>query len=297
MTVERIEPETLAAFLEGRLEPGERDRVLRIIAEHPEAYEVFADAAAAVADMADERRGIAPIAARRGRPRWRWMIPAAAAAGLAAIALWPRGERPLPLALASRLRIVEVPGDGSLAARLGAEWDQPGWSVTRGEGTSLLESDRVFRLGARATDVELAIRARDSSAVVSLGEETARLLAGVEGGAAAAGLYRALTASGVRTSLADRYQAVEAIRALTNGSPWFDLGAWVEAARVALAAGQRAFLVNEAGELRRLQARLLDMPNGGEAAALLDELARSAEAGELERSRELLGRIILIAGR
>ena len=45
MSDERIDPEMLAEFLEGRLAPAERERVLQALAESPEAYADFIEAA------------------------------------------------------------------------------------------------------------------------------------------------------------------------------------------------------------------------------------------------------------
>src|SRR5687768_8019818 len=197
MNPERIDAETLAAFLDGKLEASERARVLRILAENPEASEAFADAAHAVAALNTDAEGrsdaaVVPIARAVRRRGWLVAIPALIAAGIAAVVVLPRlGDNDLaPAALAARLTTVPGPGDGSLAGRFGAEWDQPGWSVTRGEGSEVPAPSRAFRLGARATDVEIALRAQDTTALRLVAADLVRLVSGVDGGNAAAAQYQ-----------------------------------------------------------------------------------------------------------
>jgi ferric-dicitrate binding protein FerR (iron transport regulator) len=92
MSAERIDAETLAAFLDGKLEPAERERVLRILAEQPEEYEVFVDAAHIAARLERSTRTGGAEARRvsgatRRYPRAKWTVPLAIAASVAAIAL------------------------------------------------------------------------------------------------------------------------------------------------------------------------------------------------------------------
>src|SRR5687768_3876572 len=105
MSRERIDHETMAAFLDGRLAGAERERVLRVIAAHPEEYEVFADAARVAAEP--HRREVVPL-----ESRWRRMdrrliaIPLLAAAGLAGILLARGRAVPGPVELAGPLTVV-----------------------------------------------------------------------------------------------------------------------------------------------------------------------------------------------
>ena len=303
MSTERIDPEVLAAFLEGKLEPAERQRVLRVVAENPEEYEVFADAARVQAEL--EGTGVASVVDLRTRtPRRRWAIaiPALIAAGLATLAIWPwvSGKAGLsPIALAGPLHIVDVPGDGSLARRLGTAWDQPGWSITRGGASDVIEPARAFRLGVRATDVELALGARDSLAARTVGTELAELATGIEGGAAAAELYRGIIARGAAAPAAERRAAVEALRGLLQQSVWFDLGAWIEAARIAVTAGRLEFVRDRIAALQRLKTSLGARPEAerGPLLGMLFELDARVGKGETDAIQEQLTRIIVTAGR
>lgn len=304
MTREHIEHETLAAFLDGRLEPAERERVLRILAENPEEYEVFADAARVAAEM----RGpaVVPIESRqRNANRWRVVVPVLVAAGLAAVAIAPRLLREgalSPAELASRLTVVSQPGAGSLAAKLGASWDQPGWSVMRGNAVEVTDSARAFRLGARATDVEIAIRAEDSTALGAVGEELVDLLGGVDAGAASAAQFRRIVEFGASASESDRTEAARSLRALMGQSVWFDLGAWTEAARVAALAGNEGDLRSLADPLRGIIDRMTeDVTQVRNAVyprleALKIELAAPSEQNRQD-ILQLLTHVIVAAGR
>jgi hypothetical protein len=304
MSAERIDAETLAAFLDGKLEPAERERVLGILAENPEEYETFSDAAHAAATLAGT--SVTPIEThRRGRP-WRVAIPALVAASIVtAVVVLPRldGRGTSPVDLAGRLKVVTVPGDGSLAARLGADWDQPGWSVTRGGGTDIVEPARAFRIGARAMDAEVALRAGDTTALKLVGTELVNLIAGLDGGAVAAAQYRSILDAGTETSDTDRLMAAEAAAVLLEESPWFDLGAWSEAVRLAALAGDREFLVRSAGPLEEIVTRIEAAPAGDrvEMLHLLREvqmaLAGITAAIDLDSLSALVNRVMAAGGR
>jgi hypothetical protein len=201
--------------------------------------------------------------------------------------------------LAAGFKVVDVPGDGSMAGRLGAAWDQPGWSVTRGAGDDVVDDPRGFRLGVRATDVEIAIQARDSVALRPVAVELSALASGVDGGATVAAVYRRLLERGVSAPVSVREEAVSALRALVDESPWFDLGVWVEAARVALSAGQEEFVRENRAAVPAIIDRLSARPPDGshEIVVLLREIERALEAGEIARIRERLHRILVLAGR
>src|SRR3954467_10002169 len=83
-----IDPETMAALLDGRLSSAEREALLRRMEADPDAIAMLADAAAAAAaeDAADGAR-VVPLR-RRGplaTPARRWLL----AAAIAALALVP----------------------------------------------------------------------------------------------------------------------------------------------------------------------------------------------------------------
>ena len=301
MNSERIDPETLAALIDGRLDATERARVLAELAAHPEEYEVFADAVRGSAGLATT----APVARLlRGR-RWVVAIPALAAAGIAAVVLWPRWTgRPAstPVELASRLHLVSTTGPGSLQARLGPGWDQPGWAMTRGDAGDLVESAREFRIGVRAIDVELAFGARDSIALAEAGEELLGLLGSSQGGDGLADRFRRLLESGVDQAGRARAEAAEALRQHLDDSPWFGLGAWTEAARLALAAGDDPGLAGIRSALRDLIRSLERLAvDTSELTQLLRRLDTSLGSVQTPEERSRAGRLIhdvvVVAGR
>src|SRR5688572_18754440 len=254
MSRERIDHETMAAFLDGKLAGAERERVLQVIAAHPEEYEVFADAARAAAEL---RGGdVVPIESRQRSGGWKVAIPLVAAAGLAAVLLTRDGGTPLPGDLAGSLSVVPAPGAGSLSAALGPSWDQPGWTVMRGSAPDVAEAARAFRLGVRATDVEIAVRAGDPTALSIVGGELIELVGAVDAGAASAAQYRAIVTAGPGASESERKDAAEALRSLLGKSVWFDVGAWVEAARVAAMAGHRGGFRSIAASVGGVSARV-----------------------------------------
>lgn len=263
MGSERIDPETLAALLDGRLEGAERERVLRSIAENPDDYQTFADAAYVTAELDRKAATATPILRVRPRPRWLMVAaPAAIAAGLTALAVGVfRGREFSPTDLVRSLQVVTTPGNRSLAMRLGENWDQPGWSVTRGERPDVIEPAQAFRLGARATDVEIAVRAQDTTALRLVAADLIQLASGIDGGGPAAVMYQQVIDQGVLHESSARKDASNALSALMGDSPWFELGVWAEAARIASSAGQVGFLRDNARTLDRLIERLRALPS------------------------------------
>jgi len=297
MSPERIDAETLAAFLDGKLDATERARVERILAEHPEEYDVFSDAAHVRDRLGENVRSIG--SARRRR--WLLAVPATLAAGIALALVLPRLRSPLsPRDLAGRLNLVAVPGNGSLAMRLGASWDQPGWSVTRGPGggPDVTERARAFRVGARATDVEIAFGAQDTSALRLVGADLIGLLGGIDGGGPVAALYQRVLDQGSAASVGDRKAAIDALAAMLDNSPWYQLGAWVEAARVALLSDQPRFLTDHRAELSGLVSKLNAPPAsaGADLMVLLHQLDSGLAKGQALQMSAVIRRIIVAAG-
>lgn len=222
-------------------------------------------------------------------------VPAALAAGIAAVVVISRLESRVltPRGLAAGISLGTAAGPGSLAARLGNTWDQPGWSVTRGTGQELEDAARTFRLGARATDVELALSALDTTALRLVGEDLVELLAAMDAGAPAAALYRRVLDRG---GGAEHESAAGALDDMVGDSTWFKLGALVEAMRVAGVAGGTEFMRMQRKALGVLMTELAARPSG-EVVRLLEELqARLAEPNS-EAVNGLLRRIIQAAGR
>jgi hypothetical protein len=183
------------------------------------------------------------------RARWtvhrRWY---AAAAGIAAIAVgsW----------LFARLReLGSDPADGgkllaSAGVRLPPGWDGQPWTATRGATEPLSADARAARLGARLTDLEVAVAARDSGAAVIAGD-IAFLLSGIDASGPLTTIYEAVRrragepADQLTPLLEDGRDAV----ARLAGAESVALGTWAEAARLAAATRNVGFFRSPATRL------------------------------------------------
>jgi hypothetical protein len=99
---------------------------------------------------------------------------------------------------------------------------------------------------------------------------------------------------------AERFAAADSLRALAGEhAAWFDLGAWVEAARLAMLAGQLDFVRDRLAGLQRLKTSLGARPES-ERGILLRRLF-ALEAGLRKRDadsiREQLALLIASGGR
>lgn len=240
------EAERIAALLDGRLPPSERDRLLAELARSEEGREVLALAALALEEDVEVRAGGPPPAAvasptpvararRVGRP---WLV--AAALVLAIGSLWwsrlsPRGEN----AMESPVLALAAPNDGlPMAARVAP------WEATRGGVTALDDRRRAARVGVLLTDLELALRSGDSVAV-RYANEIVALVSDVPASGPVVGLVTQVTQQ--PTSAAVQLQRMSAAdEALSTLLPAeiVALGRWGEAARVAELRLDSAFFAN-----------------------------------------------------
>ena len=268
MTDERIDAETVAAFLDGRASPREREAVLLALTRSKEAYADFLEAAA----VHRELTGASVPAPSLGEPkhestgapsgiawrssRWRF-VPLLAAAGIAAVVVGrlSTGERaPRAIQIVQQTRLTSDSGPGVLAF-LGDSWNQPGWSVSRGSDAAASTRARAFRAGARYAGLELASQVADSAAVIEATRSLTQLLDGIEAGAPMASRFREFASRPDFGGSAPRAEAAAQLRSLTGAEVWFDLGAWTEAARLSVAARQVRFFAPDggaSGELRRI---------------------------------------------
>lgn len=310
MTDERVDPETLAAFLDGTLPPGEREQVLTVLARGGEPYEDFMDAAALLGVLAPElpelqATSAADARARRGAlfgpqrsRRLRTFAPFLAAAGIAGIMVVSRGRDGSDAA-----HVVDVvrtipghapAGPGSVSRALGEDWSRAGWPAVRGGERTAESRARAFRMGVRSAQLELALAMGDGAAVVPSAAAAARLAAGVEGGGPVAARIEGLARSGTAASESERRRTWTELRELAGAPEWFDAGAWTEAARLAALGGRADFFAPGGAapeELDRLLAAVEILPASERQAAapIVDPLrglrqrrvASPADAGAL----------------
>jgi len=242
-----FDPETLAAFLDGKLAGAERDRVLQLLAESDQWYEVMVEASQVSAELARSaptwlskrpwNRRLPLRLANRGAWRRQAVFGGAViAAGLATVVV-----------LSERRGGVDGIGDSAqlviderLRAGRAAEW-----GAARGNDAALSTRARAFRVGVQFADLELAARMRDSANVQSLSASIADLTKVVPTGGATASRVRYLGRNGsLPVSSNERQDVASELRSLV-GELWFDLGAWSETARRAAHAGQLQYF--EAG--------------------------------------------------
>lgn len=241
MTNERVDDETMAAFLDGTLSASERARVLRMLSESPDAYEDFVETAA----VAHAVRDAAPsgLVASRTPVRWRLTTRAAvsllAAASIVGIAFLTQREGGAdPMTMARSLALAEQEGPGALDRSLGTGWDQPPWSTLRGATGAAVGRGLAARLGVRAVQLEAAATARDSVAHRRVAASLVELLSQVEGSGPLAGRV----AGALAESAADRAALSAQLRRLSGGEVAFDFGAWIEVLQLATrtSVGRRA---------------------------------------------------------
>jgi hypothetical protein len=252
-----IDPERLAALLDGRLPAAERRAVLDQLAASEPAAEAYVDALAVLSELepaqnADDprARGIASERLRWRHPPKRWL---AIAALLAGVALAP--------SLITRLRRSEQTDPSRVVALLAARnrglpagWDRGPWSSVRGADQPLTASARAVRLGALLVDLELAVRGHDA-ALADIARDISDLLEPVPASGPIAAMYRDLgQRAGVPSDdlIPLLRPAGDAAVRLVGPQP-AQLGAWVEAARIASVRSDTAFF--RAGESRAVLAQ------------------------------------------
>lgn len=296
-----LDDETLAAFLDGRLSPPERARVLRVLAERPEVYADFIEAAQVAAELA----AAAPVAQLAAEPQapdvipitrpvrrpWRGRllaaIPLVAAAGIAGVlVLSPSSDAPSgraepdAIALLQTATAAPAQGTGSISARLGSRWDEPGWSVTRGAESSDASTGTIARIGARVAQLELAARASDTAAYRQVLATLRPLLETVTG----ASLIAARLAELPMVAADERATVVRQLREVAGAPEAFDAGMVLEAARLGIAGENPAFLSIDGAGVRALLATAAALERArpaGDWTATRAQLTSIAELGRV----------------
>lgn len=276
-----VDPERLAALLDGRLDERERAEVLARLAASEEDFEAYVDAIAVTRELeaGDEAEGVTPLRppGRRWwqRPGGHWLAIAAVLAGIAlAPWLWTRASGPDLRDPGRYVALLEAEGAG-----LPAGWDRTPWAVTRGPGDPLTPEARAVRLGVRLTELELAARAGDPAAAALAGEIVA-LLEEVRGAGPVAAIYgevRRRAGEPAETLKPLLEQGRKAV-AQVAGEEMVALGAWAEAARVAAARRDAEFFRSR--ESREMLGRAGGLPGVGEPArAAVGRIRAALEGG------------------
>jgi hypothetical protein len=280
VTEDPIDPEKLAAFLDGTLSEAERAEVLRQLARSRRAFETLAGAAAILSEIDEGSKAV-----RRGswlRPvpgSSRWLVQRAAIVVLPMVVVATVMALAIPGLRSYNADAVVLAGivlpvtSRSPAAVLSETWHESPWSGARG-GTERVDA---FRLGARVMTLELAWQ-YDTGVADTLRDEIVDMLTNVDGAALIAARYGELSA---QSSGSDRRTALEDLRETLLDSPWFDLGVWTQAALFAVGAKNAAFF--ETGESRRTLRGLVSRLSSGEGSPSIAPVALDQIKGLIRR--------------
>ena len=322
-----IDPEELAAFIDGRLEGDRRRLMIERLADDEDAYDLYdevirvreelrwaADGGAAEATAVVEPQPRRSVEGSPGEPssvvrlpertsssRFGWSgagwLAAAAALAVAVLVGWlllrPRG----PVAGSSELLArFESSTLGPHAAAVALE--TLGRTFRSGDPLPPEERAASFRLGVRAFDLALAAEARDAKLTADWFEEIDRLLDAVSFGFTYQGAYQQLgqdlAAGASPQSLRRRIANAEADLDRDLDQPYFAFGRWVEAVRIAAVTGDRRFLASRPAR-RPLRHFLESRPSPAVAerlATVSRELERGAASADLEAVAEALEAVI-----
>ncbi|HEU0016280.1 MAG TPA: hypothetical protein VFQ45_21555 [Longimicrobium sp.] len=239
MTNAEIDPERLAALLDGRLSGRDRDAVVEQLAASEEMLAVYADAVAVSgAEEGNAARTGDPVRVTPLRVRRRW-VPRAAAlaavlAGLVAAPWQWNRMRAAPPGPGRFAVLLERSGGG-----LPADWESRPWSSTRGAGDGLSENARAARLGALQVDLRVAVAAGDRPAAELLLAQIQGHLDNMPSGGLAADPYRRLQSGEGEAAplLKDGEQTVADL----VPADWLRAGAWAEGASLAARRGDARY--------------------------------------------------------
>ena len=281
-----IDVDLIAAFIDGRLTPAERERALHLLTHSDEAFEIFADALRVQGDAAGAK--VLPIVVapswRRLR-RWSVVVPAVAAAALL-IAVLPRlrgshGERAFaPHAEAIVGQLAQRPDLLRMAATNG--WEQRDWSVMRGASSALADSARDFRLGVRTVDLQVAVAIDDRQLADRLTAEMLGWIGPLQFSQVVASKYTDLraeiaSAQARERIVGDASQAEAKLGELLD-SFWFGFGKWCAGGELAARGHLGAFFQSNltAGVIR-------DALEVGRGKLAQDDVAALRQAAALAR--------------
>jgi hypothetical protein len=245
----RIDDERMSALLEGKLHGDQRDELLKELAASDDDYDVFAETASVLRELEDAEAGVVRLPDRKGTPAWvRW---GAIAAVLAAIALVPVlasrgwGAAGDPVRLAALAGVPEELPEG---------WREDRWSMKRG-GESSVGDAQAAQAGAFLVDLVVAVEARDTADTRLLAVQ-ARARFDRRSGSAAPLSQIAARAGAPADSLRPLVAQASERLAERLGEDHLRLGAWVEAARLAVRQRNEAFFRDAAGAVLTRAKRL-----------------------------------------
>jgi hypothetical protein len=286
LTNERIEPETLAAFLDGTLSARDRERLVRAAAQGGAAYEQLIEAQALLYDgvAAEEATPLTvPVASEppsRGRSspsgRWwasgtTWKLSAflAAASILGIVIVQRRAGLPDSSPTTGTVQhVMALAAGADPDSAFGAGWHQIDWSITRGPSQSVGDGVYAFRLGVRFVDLAVALSSNDTSVRRMLSRTLVALATSAETGSPVATRIEALSGADTRPTAEEVSSVGDDLRTLVIHPAAYDAAVWTESARAGARANQATFFAPDGKpmrELRRIIAELEALPLPGPA--------------------------------
>ena len=300
---DEFDPDLVAAFIDGRLSGAERERVVRLLADSEEAFEIYADAVRARRDLHAD--AIVPFPAARPvpirRPRWLTAGAPLAAAAALLIAVLPRVLSNPAATFEMRAESIAQPltDRPQLAMALRSALDEPRWSATRGGVSTFVDSTAALRLGARATDLQVALAVGDRERASRVAAEMVELLDSVNLSDAARAEYgdlrqRITSGDSIGSINTAAATADERLRDFLN-SRWYGIGKWLAAGELA-ARTHSADFFKSSETARFLEAAIRSggfAPDEVEALRQVEGVAKRGIAeNEFETVRETFAKLI-----
>jgi len=238
--IQDLDPDLIAAFIDGKLSGADRDRVVKLLAESEAAFEVYADAVRARDDL--DADAVVSLPARRENRSKRWWMagaPIAAAAALLIVVLPTVQSRRADATLAMRAESIAetLTGRPQLASALGSTWDEGRWSVNRGGGSTVIDSTAALRLGVRATDLQVALAVEDRERAGRIAGEMVEMLGSLNLSGDMSAQYgdlrkRITTGDSIGAIAGAASAADDSLRKFLD-SRWYGVGKWLAAGELA----------------------------------------------------------------
>ena len=270
MNKQTMDPERLAAFLDGRLDASARAAIVEELSHaDPETLIAFGDAASVVYDSARANRK--PWARR---PVLVGVTVLAAAAVFAAVML-PRfsgggANRDGSAQYATLLDSISLQAQPVRVLE-----------VYRGGEAQSTATGLAVRVGAHITDLTVAVKRGDSTAS-GLAARLATECEAIPGGGAAGATYRRLAdalGAGARPT-ADEFRRAAVSAEASAGESSTRIGAWIEAARYAATGRDTAFFASP--ESRTMLARSAAPPSPAGDRSAMNDVRREATQPQVD---------------
>ena len=257
-----IDPERLAAFIDGRVREPERSVLLTEIASSDQAFDAFIDASVVLAEIESSGKPVSRALQQHSRYARRkplkLMVVAVAASILVVAAVHSVLTRGRNVSSRTDPQVLALVAPASRSLDSGF-YRTALWPATRGASIPMRADARAVRLGVRLADLQL-----DAAASTAIGQtpasDIAAMLDGVAGAAAAAAMFRDLSS---RASAGDTLSTATMQRARDDvlqfaDSDLVDAGFALEMTRAAAAERNAAFFADRATEA--ILARIAALP-------------------------------------